>query len=105
MLNQLVDSRNDWKSNRELEDDYINLFLSAPAGVLNDSPEQDLYVNNFVKYMFDRKDILDSIKEKATTSFNLTNKESWLVFYNQFLLSVLFPLHYPFEFLHKGLLM
>jgi len=84
MLNHLVDSRNDWKSNRELEDTYIDMLISAPA---NDSPEQDLYINNFVKYMFDRKDILDSIKEKATASFNLTDKESWLVFYNQFLLS------------------
>lgn len=87
MLNHLVDSRNDWKSNRELEDTYIDMLISAPADVLNDSPEQDLYINNFVKYMFDRKDILDSIKEKATASFNLTDKESWLVFYNQFLLS------------------
>ncbi len=87
MLNQLVDSRNDWKSNRELEDTYIDMLISAPVDVLNDSPEQDLYINNFVKYMFDRKDILDSIKEKATASFNLTDKESWLVFYNQFLLS------------------
>lgn len=87
MLNHLVDSRNDWKSNRELEDDYINMLLSAPVGVLDDSPDQDLYINNFVKYMFDRKDILDSIKEKATTRFNLTDKESWMVFYNQFLIS------------------
>ena len=42
MLNQLVDSRNDWKSNRELEDTYIDMLISAPVDVLNDSPDQDL---------------------------------------------------------------
>ena len=88
MLNHLIESRNDWKSNKELEDDYINMFLFQPSGVLDGSPNQELYINNFVKYMFDRKDILDNIQEKAMTSFNLTDKESlWLVFYNQFLIS------------------